>query len=262
MSKNASYRVVTLYISVVEHGLIATTSELWLQGRGLFVISPDTHSERRLELHVTIDKLKDKLELITGIPAINQVISLYNTESDQTVIATLSDDSKQLGFYGVRDYQVLRVVDTNPSVSFTGQMTDVSQVEKFELTPEEYAQRQDTVLAYKQRNQMGRFAPKEEETAINMEIPAGIVIGSRCEVESTEPGLSKRGVVRFAGPTKFGKGVWVGIEYDEPIGKNDGSVQEERYFSCRPKYGVFVHADKVKVGDYPVEDLDFDDEEM
>ncbi|KAG6817313.1 hypothetical protein H0H87_010330 [Tephrocybe sp. NHM501043] len=228
----------------------------------LFVISPDTHSERRLELHVTIGKLKDKLELITGIPAANQIISLYNSENDPNAVATFSDDSKQLGFYGARDYQVLRVVDTNPSVSFTGQMTDVSQVDKFELTPEEYARRQDTVLAYKQRNQMGRFAPKEAESLIDTVVPAEIVIGSRCEVESAEPGLKKRGVVRFAGPTKFSKGVWVGIEYDEPLGKNDGSVQGERYFTCQPKYGVFVAPDKVKVGDYPVEELNFEDEEI
>ncbi|KAG6886787.1 hypothetical protein C0992_002372 [Termitomyces sp. T32_za158] len=229
----------------------------------LFVISPDTHSERRLELHVTIEKLKDKLELVTGIPATNQVISLYNSESDSEALATLSDNYKQLGYYGVRDYQVLRVVDTNPSSSFTGQMTDVSQVDKFELTPEEYARRQDTVLAYKQRHQMGRFAPKPEESVLDDEIPAisaDIVIGARCEVESTEPGLKKRGVVQFVGPTKFSKGVWVGIEYDEPIGKNDGSVQGERYFSCRNNYGVFVRPDKLKVGDYPAEDLDLDEE--
>ncbi|KAG5350334.1 hypothetical protein C0989_011526 [Termitomyces sp. Mn162] len=110
---------------------------------------------------------------------------------------------------------------------------------------------------------MGRFAaPKSEETVVDPEIPVDIVIGARCEVESTEPGLKKRGTVRFTGLTNFSKGVWIGIEYDEPMGKNDGSVQGERYFSCHPNHGVFVRPDRVKVGDYPVEDLDFDDEEM
>ncbi|KAF5379406.1 hypothetical protein D9615_006493 [Tricholomella constricta] len=245
----------------------------------IFVISPDTHSERRLELHITVQKLKvvilltstgltlniahqANLELVTGIPVSNQVLSLYNSENDPDVVAVLSDDTKPIGFYGLRDYQVLRVEDTNPSVSFTGQMTDVSQVEKFELTPEEYAKRQDTVMAYKQRNRMGRFAPKEEVVEVEPEVPTNITVGSRCEVQSTEAGLSKRGIVSFVGTTKFSKGVWVGIEYDEPLGKNDGSVQGERYFTCRPKHGVFVLPDKVKIGDYPVEELDLDDEEI
>ena len=79
------------------------------------------------------------------------------------------------------------------------------------------------MLAYKQRNKVGRFAPKEEPKPV--EVPVDITVGSRCEVESSEPGLNKRGIVRFVGPTKFGSdgGIWVGIEYDEPFGKNDGS---------------------------------------
>lgn len=39
-------------------------------------------------------------------------------------------------------------------------------------------------------------------------------------------------------------------------------VQGERYFACRPNYGVFVRPDKLKVGDFPVEEINFDDEEM
>ncbi|KAF9466210.1 tubulin-folding cofactor B [Collybia nuda] len=228
----------------------------------VFVISPDTRSERRLELHTTVQKLKGNLELITGIPVANQIVSLLNSENDTQVIAVLNEDERPLGFYGLRDWHVLKVEDANPAVSFTGQLTDVSQVEKFELTGKEYEERRDTVLAYKQRNKMGRFAPKDDAPVAAPPLPVNISVGSRCEVESLEPGLSKRGVVRFVGETKFGKGIWVGVEYDEPFGKNNGSVQGEQYFSCRANYGVFVNPNKVKVGDYPIIELGLDDEEM
>ncbi|KII86074.1 hypothetical protein PLICRDRAFT_165750 [Plicaturopsis crispa FD-325 SS-3] len=230
----------------------------------VWVKSPDTRSERRFDLHLTVGQLKAKLELITGIPVPNQAIALVNSETDAEVVADLSDDSKPLGFYSVRDWQVLQVTDTDPSSTFTGQLTDVSQVDKFELTEEEYAQRQDTVLAYKQRNKVGRFAGSNESQPPREPPKIDIPVGARCQVDSTEEDLHKRGVVRFVGPTKFGKGegVWVGVEYDEPLGKNDGSVQGERYFTCRPKYGAFVRPDKLKIGDYPPEELDLDDEEM
>ena len=83
----------------------------------------------------------------------------------------------------------------------------------------------DTVLAYKQRNKVGRFAPPTESQPSEPTPQADIPTGSRCQVESNEVGLNKRGTVRFFGRTKFakGEGVWVGIEYDEPMGKNDGS---------------------------------------
>jgi tubulin-folding cofactor B len=80
----------------------------------------------------------------------------------------------------------------------------------------------DSVLAYKQRHKVGRFAPPSETLppVIDVDVP----IGARCEIESAEEGLHKRGTVRFVGQTSFaGAGVWVGIEYDEPIGRNDGS---------------------------------------
>ena len=82
----------------------------------------------------------------------------------------------------------------------------------------------DTVLAYKQRHKIGRFSETPQEPS-TQETKVDIPLDSRCEVETSEEGFHKRGTVRFVGPTKFGKGdgIWVGIEYDEPIGRNDGS---------------------------------------
>ncbi|XP_060812931.1 restin homolog isoform X3 [Bombus pascuorum] len=68
-------------------------------------------------------------------------------------------------------------------------------------------------------------------------------IGDRVIVSSSQG--SKTGVLRYIGITEFALGDWCGVELDEPIGKNDGSVNDKRYFECRPKYGLFAPAHKV-----------------
>lgn len=46
--------------------------------------------------------------------------------------------------------------------------------------------------------------------------------------------------VRFVGSTHFAAGDWIGVELDEATGKNDGSVQGERYFDCEHGFGMFI----------------------
>ena len=53
--------------------------------------------------------------------------------------------------------------------------------------------------------------------------------------------------MRFEGATSFAAGEWVGVELDEPLGKNDGAVQGVRYFSCREKHGIFCKASFLEV---------------
>lgn len=54
-------------------------------------------------------------------------------------------------------------------------------------------------------------------------------------------------VVRYIGLTKFEPGVWIGLEFQAPVGRNNGSVKGVRYFHCRNRHGVFVKAKKLGV---------------
>jgi tubulin-folding cofactor B len=86
----------------------------------------------------------------------------------------------------------------------------------------------------------------------------GVAVGARCEVN---PG-GKRGLVQFVG--KVGglpKGWWVGVRFDEPVGKNDGSAKGVSYFDCPKGYGSFQRPANVVVGDYPEEDDPFAESE-
>ncbi|XP_062980230.1 CAP-Gly domain-containing linker protein 4 [Elgaria multicarinata webbii] len=56
---------------------------------------------------------------------------------------------------------------------------------------------------------------------------------------------SEMGTIRYIGPTDFAPGVWLGLELRSAKGKNDGSVGDKRYFTCKPNYGVLVRPSRV-----------------
>ncbi|XP_072747048.1 uncharacterized protein Clip-190 isoform X3 [Anoplolepis gracilipes] len=68
-------------------------------------------------------------------------------------------------------------------------------------------------------------------------------LGDRVIVSSMQG--SKTGVLKYQGPTDFAGGEWYGVQLDEPLGKNDGSVCGKRYFDCPPKHGLFTVPHKV-----------------
>lgn len=131
------------------------------------------------------------------------------------------------------------------------------------MPEEEYAQKTDSVLAWKRAQKLGRFdpdAPSHEAAkiaALEREVrERGIEVGRRCRVGSED---TRRGEVAYVGNVPEipgGVGAWVGVRLDEPVGKNDGSVGGTRYWGREEgvKHGVFVRPERVEVGDFPVMD--------
>uniref|UniRef100_A0A7M4EFK0 Dynactin subunit 1 n=1 Tax=Crocodylus porosus TaxID=8502 RepID=A0A7M4EFK0_CROPO len=68
-------------------------------------------------------------------------------------------------------------------------------------------------------------------------------VGSRVEVI----GKGYRGTVAYVGATLFATGKWVGVILDEAKGKNDGSVQGRKYFTCEENHGIFVRQSQIQV---------------
>ena len=65
--------------------------------------------------------------------------------------------------------------------------------------------------------------------------------------------LTKKQLILVSGETDFGPGVWVGVELDDPSGKNDGTVFGIRYFESKDAHGLFIRPNSVRVahdGDY------------
>lgn len=182
---------------------------------------------------------------------------------DTTTVASL-----QLAAYGR-----IHVNDTRPPAA-RGNYNDVSQVDKYEMSAADYESRGDSVLAWKKQNHLGRFstsagpAQQSVESADAELRERGIAVGRRCRLlnaAGSADAQERRGEIRFVGEVKEIKGsaqrYWVGVELDEPLGKNDGTIHGTRYFTAKPNHGSLVKPANVEVGDFPELDLFADDDE-
>lgn len=67
---------------------------------------------------------------------------------------------------------------------------------------------------------MGRFAEQPATPPTVEKVDPEVQIGARCEIVAE----GRRGSIAFVGGTEFAKGMWIGVELDEPKeGKGDGS---------------------------------------
>lgn len=76
--------------------------------------------------------------------------------------------------------------------------------------------------------------------------PKNLSLGMHVKVTS-EKDIKLLGVIRFIGHTSFASGIWIGVELFAPLGKNDGTVNGQNYFSCKPSYGIFVREMHIEI---------------
>lgn len=218
--------------------------------------------EKRYTKDILIRELKNKLELITGYEAAYIKIKLL--ARDKKFICDMDDDEKMLGFYPCEDGHLLEVSSTNAVA-----VVEDPDFKRYELTEEEYSKKRDSVRQFKKNMKLGEYADganaiaeakaKMAQEKIENEKKAieAMKIGDRCQVRVINA-PTRLGEVMYLGKLGEKPGYFVGVKYDEPLGKNDGSVEGKRYFQCNPNYGGFLKPDFVTCGDFPEET--FDDE--
>ncbi|XP_032297595.1 tubulin-folding cofactor B [Coturnix japonica] len=227
-------------------------------------------SLRRYGTELSVAEIKRKLELVVGVSAPWMELELRGAGGE--FLARLEPDDALLGSFPVSDGCGLHVgpivpnvtpmIPNVPHVPFPAVLIQLLTPHSAPMSPNG-----DSVRSFLRRRRWGRFdedaerqrgAEAEQRRAEEAELAAAMTPGSRCLV--SVPGQPQhRGTIAYVGLTDFKPGHWVGVRYDEPVGKHDGSVGGRRYFECPHPYGAFVRPQRVTVGDYPEEDDGLDE---
>lgn len=142
--------------------------------------------------------------------------------SGSKLVCKIDHNDAMLGSYSIDDGMRIHVID---SILFD------QNVEKFELTTQQYDSREDSVRSFLKRNKLGKYneeemreieKKREEAVQRDLERAQKITIGSRCKVTSANQ-PTRVGTVMYNGDLDGKKGIFIGVKFDEPLGVNDGS---------------------------------------
>lgn len=171
------------------------------------------------------------MEVITGANAGSMQLQLFNGDK---LITQLNNDENELGSYPIdSNNSRIHVVD-----NFQSLISD-ENVEKFDLTDKQYDQRRNTVRDYLKTNRLGKYNEEEMKVIedrkkleqIEQEKKVALInIGDRCLV--TAKGPRRLGTVRYKGSFHLKPGIFIGVEYDEPLGMHDGRSVFKYYMEC------------------------------
>uniref|UniRef100_A0A914C1M2 CAP-Gly domain-containing protein n=1 Tax=Acrobeloides nanus TaxID=290746 RepID=A0A914C1M2_9BILA len=185
--------------------------------------------EKSFPNSITLKEFKKRLVLIIGIDTADIYIELRDKENQ--FIKKLTDDNATLEDLDIKQGQTIYVESKN------GAQTVVSNddmTNRYVMDDHKYEQLNDSLRAFK----------KKFVSSTNNQDASNLQLGQKCIIRL--PGVSERvGTISFIGETHFKPGIWVGITYEEPFGKNDGSFEGKRYFTASPNYGSFVRPNNV-----------------
>ncbi|KAJ3208723.1 hypothetical protein HK099_008671 [Clydaea vesicula] len=85
-------------------------------------------------------------------------------------------------------------------------------------------------------NQDGKITASDLTVFIQQIVHYQFKVGDKIKIRH-DP---RQGTLMFLGETKFSEGIWAGLALDNPDGKNNGTVQNVRYFECEDQHGVFI----------------------
>lgn len=141
--------------------------------------------------------------------------------SGSKLVCKIDNNDAMLGSYSIEDGMRIHVIDN---------IVIDQNVEKFELTTQQYDNREDSVRSFLKRNKLGKYneeemkeIEKKREDAIQRDLERAqkITVGSRCKV-TTANQPTRIGTVMYNGDLEGKKGIFIGVKFDEPLGVNDG----------------------------------------
>lgn len=252
--------------------------------------------EIRFNLHDNLYFLRSKIYQKTGTPPDAQHLVFIFDRVTLMEIPPKLDNDRMLGYYSLHNGTIVHCIDIDPfSGSRDGGYEDITLVKKYIMEEKEYDKRIGTLRSwirekintdpnftlvkhakehreFMQENLHDKVPPmglstkeiikkKKIEIKFGPKSVNGIEMGMRCEVS---PG-KRRGTIAYVGTVpELCPGQWVGIVFDEPVGMNDGTARGgKRYFYAKgPKYGGFVRAKHLEVGNFPERGLFVDSDSL
>ncbi|GAA5809429.1 hypothetical protein MFLAVUS_002837 [Mucor flavus] len=103
-----------------------------------------------------------------------------------------------------------------------------------------------SISSFSNKMKQRRRFSESAATSSRNQVSAPLVALNR-RVQLTRRPMLTVGTVLFVGHVDFADGIWIGVELDRRVGKNDGSVDGHRYFTSSPNRGVFVRPEDVSL---------------